>query len=199
MHDKLLLASGSEVRAQLLRRAGLEIEVEPARIDEEALRASLSAEGASPRDQADALAEYKARKVTQRHPDRLVLGCDQILSHSGTIMGKPQSPADAVDQLGRLAGSTHSLHSAAVLYHLGEPVWRHVSEARLTMRDLSEGFRQAYVERNWHSVRHCVGAYKLEEEGAVLFTRIDGDYFTVLGMPLLPLLSHLVVRGVIET
>lgn len=195
----LILASGSEIRATLLQNAGIDFQVVPARIDESAIRAGLAAEDASPRDVADALAEYKARKVGQKNPGALVLGCDQVAALKGDILTKPESPDHAAEQLARMAGQTHHLMSAAVIYHDYEPVWRHVGVVRMTMRKLTAGYIEDYVQRNWESIRHSVGAYKLEEEGVRLFSQIDGSYFNVLGLPLTELISYLIVRGDLET
>jgi len=195
----LILASCSDIRATLLRQAGLQFTVEPARVDESALRDALEAEGAPPRDIADALAALKAQKVGSKHPDAWTIGCDQVLEYEGQILSKPHSPQEALTQLQRLSGSTHRLLSAAVVYGDGAPLWRHIGQVRLTMRPLSDGYISAYVDRNWDSIRHAVGAYKLEEEGVRLFSRIEGDYFTVLGLPLLELLSYLITRGTVET
>ena len=195
--NPIILASGSVIRAQLLRNAGLTFDTVLPRIDEVAIRQSLTAEGATPRDIADTLAEAKARRVANRHPAALVIGCDQVLAFNGQIFAKPTSPADALTQLQTLSGGTHMLLSAVVLYAMGEPVWRHVGQVRLTMRPLSDAYLQDYITRNWDSIRHSVGAYKIEEEGARLFTRIDGDYFTILGLPLLELLSYLILRGTV--
>ena len=195
---QLILASASPIRAQLLRQAGLAFETHPARIDEDALRAALTAESAPPRDIADALAEAKARKLSPRHPGALVLGCDQILSHDGAILTKPDSRAAAEAQLRRLRGATHSLLSAAVLYQDGTPVWRHVGTARLTMRSFSDSYLAGYLDRTWPGVADSVGAYKLEEEGVRLFARIEGSHFTILGLPLLELLTALARRGDID-
>jgi septum formation protein len=194
----IILASGSAVRAQLLRNANVSFDVVLSRVDEVALRNSLGAEQASPRDIADALAEAKARRVANRHPTALVIGCDQVLEFKGQIFNKPTSPADAIGQLQTLRGQTHSLLSAVVLYATAEPIWRHVGQVKLTMRQLSDAYIHDYVARNWDSVQHSVGAYKIEEEGSRLFTRIEGDYFTILGLPLTDLLSYLILRGTLS-
>ena len=199
MIKPLILASSSETRLRLLRAAGLDVSAQYPRIDEAALRASLGADDASPRDIADALAEMKARKIAERMPDALVLGCDQVLEFRHKVWGKPESPGDAVSQLCTFRGQPHKLLSAVVLYDAGQPIWRHVGEVRLTMRPVSDDWLQAYVTRNWHSIRHSVGGYKLEEEGIRLFSAIEGDYFTILGLPLLPLLGYLGERGFITT
>lgn len=198
MNKTIILASGSEIRAQPLRNAGVAITIDPARIDEQPIRAALEAEGARPRDIADALAEGKARQVSSRNPGALVLGCDQIAEVNGEILGKPENPRQAEDQLRRLSGHRHRLHSAAVLYHEDRPVWRHVGQVTLTMRDLSSAYLADYLRRNWDSIRHSVGCYKLEEEGVRLFSRIEGDYFNVLGLPLIELLTYLIARGELE-
>lgn len=195
MAPRLILASASEIRATLLRNAGLEVAAMPARIDEDAVRQGMQAEGAPPRDLADTLAEMKARKLSEKHPDAMVIGCDQVLALGQATLSKPADPDDARAQLAALSGQTHMLLSACVVAEKGRPIWRHVGEARLTMHCLSDSYIDDYVTRNWDSIRHAVGCYKLEEEGVRLFSRIDGDYFTVLGLPLLPLLSWLAQRG----
>ena len=194
----LILASGSETRATLLRNAGLEISVQPARIDEENLRLSLQADGATTADLADALAEHKALKVSQKNAEGLVLGCDQILDLDGKVMTKPDSRDHARTQLLHLRGQTHCLLSAAVLYHQGKPVWRHTAVARLTMRSFSDAFLERYLHENWQDIRHSVGCYQLEGPGIRLFSRIEGDYFGILGLPLLELLNVLTLRKDID-
>lgn len=199
MTENIILASASDIRATLLRNAGVAHSVQIARIDEDAIRRSLEMEDASPRDIADTLAEMKAQRVAARNPEALVIGCDQILAHGATIFAKPATPADALEQLKSLRGNTHHLLSAAVVYGEGKPLWRHVGVVRLRMRDASDAYLDDYVSRNWDSIRHAVGAYKLEQEGVRLFSRIDGDYFNVLGLPLLELLSYLTLRGTLPS
>lgn len=198
MSPPIVLASTSTVRADLLRNAGLSLTTIAASLDEDALRAALQADSVSPRDQADALAEAKARKISQKRPDALVIGCDQILDLNGTILTKPASPAAARDQILQLRGQTHKLHSAAVIYENATPVWRHIGTARLTMRGFSDTYLDAYLARQGNDVCTTAGSYKLESEGIRLFDRIEGDYFTILGLPLLELLGYLNARGVIE-
>ncbi|PZX58986.1 septum formation protein [Cereibacter changlensis] len=198
-HMQIILASASETRLALLSAAGLQVTALPARIDEESMRAALEAEEASPLDIADALAEAKARKLAERHREALVIGCDQVLAFQRQVWGKPETPEAARRQLRALRGQTHRLLSAVVLYEAARPVWRHVGEVRLTMRDFSDDWLEGYLARNWDSVKSSVGGYKLEEEGVRLFTDVEGDYFTVLGLPLLPLLTYLGQRGFIPT
>lgn len=190
----LILASSSSIRATLLRNAGLDIRVEPARIDEDALRDSLLADGAHAHDIADTLAEHKALRIARRNPQSLVLGCDQILECDGRLYAKPATPDEAREQLRSLSARTHSLHTAAVLYAQGQPVWRHVATPRLTFRALSDAILDRYVAENWNDIRHCVGAYQIEGPGIRLIRSIEGDLFSVQGLPLLPLLDALITR-----
>ncbi|WP_170570908.1 Maf family protein [Ruegeria atlantica] len=198
MSVPIILASGSSIRAQLLENAGVPFSVQVARVDEDTMKRALLAEEASPRDIADALAEMKARKVSDKNPGSMVLGCDQVLDYDGQLLSKPETPEDALAQLKAMRGKRHMLLSAAVIYQDGEPIWRHVGQVRLRMRMSSDAYLRDYIDRNWDSIRHAVGAYKLEEEGVRLFATIDGDYFNVLGMPLLELLNYLAVKGVID-
>ena len=195
----LLLASASEIRLTLLRNAGLIVTAQPARIDETAIRLSLQADHANPRDIADTLAELKARKLALRNPTALVLGCDQVLALGDQIFAKPETAAQARHQLIQLRNQTHHLHAALVLYHQGQPIWRHIGTAKLTMRDFTDAYLDAYLSRWWPAVATSVGAYQLESEGIRLFSAVEGDYFTILGLPLLPLLAYLSLRGFIES
>lgn len=199
MPNDLILASGSATRRQLLENAGLSVTVDPARIDEESLRASMIAEGASPRDVADGLAEMKARRIAMKHPEGLVLGCDQVLALKSEVFGKAATPDELKQTLRRLSGQMHMLLSATVIYEDAEPVWRHVGVVRMHMRVLSDAYLDDYVARNWDEVRHSVGGYHVEGEGVRLFTRIEGDYFNVLGLPMLELVNYMALRGDIAT
>lgn len=195
MKNPLILASGSKIRTELLSSAGITHSVQVARIDEDSVRGALEAEQAKPRDVADTLAELKARKISQKNPGAFVLGCDQILQIEDRILSKPETIEQAKEQLTLLSGKKHMLLSAAVLYQDGEPKWRHIGMVRLYMRDLSDGFIDDYLGRNWPSVADSVGAYKLEQEGVRLFTRIEGDRFNVLGLPLIEFINHLTLIG----
>lgn len=197
MSPSLVLASGSDIRAKMLRDAGVLFDVTVARVDEEAVRQALDAEQAPPRDVADALAEIKARKVSEKNPGALVIGADQVLAFDGQIFSKPRDMEEVKQHLRQLRGQRHVLYSAAVICEDGQPVWRFVGQVSLSMRMLSDSYIDDYAERSWDSIRHSVGGYKIEEEGVRLFTRIDGDHFTILGLPLVPVLSYLITRGIL--
>ncbi len=195
----IVLASSSTVRQHMLRAAGLAISAMSARVDEEGVRLSMTTAGASPRDIADALADAKARKIANRYPESIVIGCDQVLDFVGEAWAKAETVDAARAQLQRLRGQTHLLHSAAVIYDGGIPVWRHVGKARMTMRMFSDAFLEDYLARNWDTARDSVGTYRIEEEGIRLFSLIEGDHFTVLGLPLLPVLNYFSDHGIISS
>ena len=196
---ELILASGSKARLAMLRSAGVAVAAHPARVDEDAIRAGMIAEGALPRDIADTLAEAKARKVSGKHPGALVLGCDQILGLGKQVLSKSDTRDAAHEVLTRLRGQRHQLYSAAVLYRDGEPIWPHVGIVRMQARNFSDAYLDGYLDRNWPAVSDAVGCYHLEGEGVRLFSRVEGDYFTVLGLPLIELLGYLTLRGELES
>ena len=195
----ITLASQSAARAAMLTAAGVSITASAANVDEEAIAAGLAAEGASAARVADALAEVKAVKVSRRVPG-LVLGADSIVvTADGRFLAKPGSRDGAAAQLRGLSGTTHQLVSAAVIAEGGVAVWRATDSARLTMRTLSDAFIADYLDRADPGIIHCVGSYHIEGIGAQLFTRIDGDQFTIRGLPLLAVLDYLRLRGELAT
>jgi septum formation protein len=192
----LVLASQSAARRAMLTAAGVPHEALPAHVDEDAITAGLLAENATPLRIADALAEVKALKISRQHPGALVLGADSVaVAHDGALLNKPETRDRATAQLRILAGTTHQLISAAVICAGGQPVWRANGAARLTMRALSDGFIADYLDAEGDAVLGCVGCYRIEGRGAQLFTRIDGDQFSIRGLPLLAVLDYLRTRG----
>ncbi|HTV70477.1 MAG TPA: Maf-like protein [Rhizobiaceae bacterium] len=189
--QRLILASGSPFRKQLLDQAGVSVEVIRPEIDERAVEAALKGSGSTPEDVAQVLAEAKAVSVSEQNPDALVIGCDQTLSLGDQIFHKPADMEGARRHLLALSGQTHQLNSAVVIARNGEAIWRHVGVARLTMRELSPAFIGQHLARVGNKALSSVGAYQIEGEGVQLFDKIDGDYFTIVGLPLLPLLAEL--------
>ena len=198
MAERIVLASGSRFRKAMLEAAGVDIDVVPAKIDERTVEETLEGTGASPEDVAQVLAEAKALDVSERQPGRLVLGCDQTLSMGDELFHKPKDMEDARRHLLKLSGRTHQLNSAAVLVRNGEALWRDVGIARLTMRKLEPGFIGRHLARVGPMALNSVGAYQIEGEGIQLFEKIDGDHFTIVGLPLLPLLKELHAMGAID-
>ena len=195
---QLVLASGSSARRALLLGAGLRFSVTVSTLDEEALKTQLLTTKAAPIEIAADLASAKAVQVSQTEPG-LVIGADQTLDLNGTLFSKPNSLVDLGHQLAQLRGQRHSLHSAIALARDGQVVWQDVVSAHLTMRDFSDGFLQTYLADHGQDVLGCVGGYKLESAGVQLFDQIEGDYFTILGLPLTGLLSALRLFGVVMT
>lgn len=192
----LILASASPSRRQLLANAGLAFEIEPSGVDEDEVKRSLLGERARPQDVAETLAEIKATRVSARHPAAMVIGADSTLACDGRQFDKPPSLAAARRQLQALAGRTHELCSSVVVARAGVRLWHCNERALLTMRSLSDSFLDAYLARAGEAVTTSIGAYQLEGLGAHLFSRVDGDYFTILGLPLLPLLAFLAGHGI---
>jgi septum formation protein len=192
----LILASRSSARRQMLQAAGVEVSLDPADLDEGAFKGRLLSEGATAAAVAEALAGQKALTVSSRRPGALVLGSDQTLELDGTLYDKAASLDEACARLGQFSGRTHRLHSGAALACDGRLVWSVSDTAELTVRSLSRAYIDAYLATNAEAALSAVGGYWLEGEGVQLFERIEGDYFTILGLPLLPLLAELRGRGV---
>lgn len=191
-----MLASASAARRRLLAQAGIAAEPALARLDEAEIKRSLGAAGASPRELAVALAELKAESVSRRRPGALVIGADQVLVAGDRVFDKPADRAEARAQLRALAGGEHRLVSAVAVALDGKAIWRHVGDARLRMRAIADASLEAYLEAVGEAALASVGAYQLEGPGAQLIAEVEGDYFTVLGLPLLPLLAFLREHGV---
>ena len=198
MSPGITLASGSTSRRALLAGAGIVAACIKPNVDEDAAKAAMRAEGMSVRDQAMQLAELKAIKVSARTPG-LVIGGDQMLSLENEAFDKPADLDAARDHLRKLSGKTHTLETAIVVCENGTPVWRHLARPKLTVRELSDAFIDSYVDRAGEALLSTVGAYQLEGLGAQLFTKIEGDYFSILGLPLLPLLDYFRTRGAMES
>jgi septum formation protein len=194
MSARLVLASGSGVRAMLLRNAGLDFDVQPADVDEDAIKQAFS--DLSPEDLALKLAEEKALAISAVRSGDLVIGADQILECDGVLFDKPKGYDGARDHMNKLRGRTHRLIAASCVAEGGEILWRNVEEARLTMRDFSDEFLDHYLATAGDGILASVGAYRLEEMGIQLFEKIDGDQTTILGLPLLPLFGFLRGRDV---
>ncbi|MFA6116534.1 MAG: nucleoside triphosphate pyrophosphatase [Sphingomonas sp.] len=197
---RLVLASKSASRRAMLTAAGVPFEAVAANVDEESAKAAMRAEGVAPRDLADRLAELKALRVSHRDPEALVLGSDSVVAlDDGSMLDKPADRAEAAEHLRRISGKRHELISAAVMAVDGRPVWRVVDRAKMFVRTLSDSFIDSYLDVEWPEISGCVGCYRIEGPGAQLFSRIEGSQFTVLGLPLLPVLDYLRVRGVLTS
>lgn len=188
---RLILASASATRARLLVNAGVPFEVAPAHVDEASLKTAMRAEGAHSGDTALALAELKAVRISTAQPDALVLGCDQLLDCAGAWFDKATDRADAARQLRALSGKSHELATAACVVQGGRRLWHAIEAPRLVMRPLDEALIEGYLDRAEDEAIGCVGAYRLEGLGSQLFARVEGDYFSILGLPLLALLDFL--------
>ncbi len=195
----LILASASSPRARILRGARIPFVAIPADIDESALKAKFLAEGKGVEEVARALAEAKAVRVSKSHRDDLVLGADQVLEFTGELLNKCSDPTEARQLLLRLRGRRHRLISALALAEAGRVIWTHSESASLTMREFSPAFLEAYLAQEGSEVLSGVGCYRLETMGAQLFEDVEGDYFSILGLPLQPLLAELRHKGVIAS
>ena len=191
MAHTLILASASRSRKKLLSNAGLLFEARPCDLDERSISDDLVRTGAPPKKVAYVLASEKAKAVSMENPGKQVIGADQLLVFQGRIFSKPANRKNAVRQLATLAGNEHRLISAVVVAVDGVVAWHHVTTSKMLMRKFSDAWLQNYVEKNWRKIRHCVGAYRIEKEGARLFKEVQGDIFSIQGLPLLPLLGYL--------
>lgn len=198
MPETVVLASGSPFRRTMLENAGVGIEAVPAQIDERAVEAAVEGSGVTPQELAAILAEAKALDVSERMPGRLVVGADQTLSLGDEVLHKPADMEAARRRLLLLSGKTHELNSAVVLARDGKVLWRHVGVARLTMRELDPGFVGRHLSRVGDKALSSVGAYQIEGEGIQLFEAVEGDHFTIVGLPLLPLLHELRALGAVD-
>lgn len=198
MSEPIVLASGSPFRRKMLEDAGLAVEAVPARIDERAVEQATQGSGVTPAELAAILAEAKALDISQDLPGRLVVGADQTLSLGDDVLHKARNMEEARRRLLALSGRTHELNSAVVIARDGRVLWRHVATARLTMRALDPAFIGRHLSRVGEKALGSVGAYQIEGEGVQLFEKIEGDLFTIVGLPLLPLLAELRKLGAID-
>jgi septum formation protein len=194
---EIILASTSEIRRKILSNAGIAVSVVDSELDETEAKKSMGEIG--PRDLALELAKLKSQKVSNKRPRALVIGADQVLGLKDRVFNKPSTRADAERQLLELRNETHTLFSAVSCTIAGTEVWRHCADARLTMRNFTEKFLASYLDANADDYLSSVGAYKLEKTGIQLFEKIEGEYFTILGLPMLPLLKFLREREVISS
>jgi septum formation protein len=194
---RLILASSSPARRALLQGAGLRFEALPAAVDEAAIKDAAQAEGIPPADAALVLADAKAERIARRHPDALVIGCDQLLVCEGRWFDKPADIAAARGHLQALRGRSHELVTAVVCHRHGARIWQHVAVPRLAMRAFGDGFLDAYLAAEGDCLTQSVGAYRLEGPGVQLFARVEGEHAAILGLPLLPLLGFLRDHGVL--
>ena len=196
MSARLILASGSAIRRQILDGAGLDYEVITRPVDETAIKEAMLAENARLRDIADALAEAKAMRVSRQEAG-LVIGADQIMVMDDTLFDKPNSLEDARERLISMRGKKHELIGAVVICENGAPVWRHMCKTKLWVRDFSDAFLDWYIETEGQALMKSVGAYRFEGPGSQLFEKVEGDFFAILGLDLLPVLDYLRTRGVV--
>jgi len=194
----IILASASSSRRRMLAHAGIDFETVPARTDEQSLKVTLLAGGTSPRDISDALAEMKAQKVSSKNPGAFVIGSDQVLECDGQLCSKMTTLEAAKIQLQNLRGKTHRLYSAVVISQDGAPLWRYIGRADMVMHDFSDAFIDDYLTAAGTDILASVGCYFYEEHGSRLFLKTTGDYFVILGMPLLEVLAYLRQQGAIQ-
>jgi len=194
---ELVLASASASRASILRAAGIAFEQKPARVDEDALKESMRLDGANAGETALALAVLKARRISAQNPEAFVIGADQLLDCAGVWFDKPKDRDGAAENLHALSGKKHELATALCVMREGASLWTHIARPALHMRVLNDDMIEAYLDAAGDQVLSSVGAYQLEGLGAHLFERIEGDWFSILGLPLLPLVAFLRENGIL--
>ena len=197
MKPRIVLASSSQIRSRLLNNAGIQHQVLEAVIDEEAVKAALESEGVSHRDIVDTLADMKAKKVANQFADAFTIGCDQIVVFHDKIFSKPKTKADMNLQIKAMKGQSHEILSAAVIYDGNLPIWRCIGRTKVTLRDLPSKYIKTYVNEHWETTKNCVGCYEVERNGAKIIKKIEGDFFNILGMPLLEILDSLEIHGIL--
>ncbi len=195
---RLILASSSKARHSMLTNAGVACEAIASMIDEDGYKQSMKAEGASAAEAAETLAEMKALRMYRQQPDGIVIAADQMLECNGIWFDKPRDRDNTRAQLRALRGKTHQLISAAVIYKEGSRIWGTIDTAHLTVRNFTDEWLEDYLDATGEEIYNCVGGYQLEGIGAQLFTEVRGDYFTVLGLPLLPLIGFLRDHGILK-
>lgn len=195
---RLILASSSKARYSMLKNAGVACEAIASMIDEDGYKQSMKAEGASAAEAAETLAEMKALRMYRQQPDGIVIAADQMLECNGIWFDKPRDRDNTRAQLRALRGKTHQLVSAAVIYKEGSRIWGTIDTAHLTVRNFTDEWLENYLDTVGDEIYNCVGGYQLEGIGAQLFTKVRGDYFTVLGLPLLPLIGFLRDHGILK-
>ena len=195
---RLILASSSKARYSMLKNAGVACEAIASMIDEDGYKQSMKAEGASAAEAAETLAEMKALRMYRQQPDGIVIAADQMLECNGIWFDKPRDRDNTRAQLRALRGKTHQLVSAAVIYKEGSRIWGTIDTAHLTVRNFTDEWLENYLDTVGDEIYNCVGGYQLEGIGAQLFTEVRGDYFTVLGLPLLPLIGFLRDHGILK-
>jgi septum formation protein len=196
--EPLILASASIIRRRLLEQAGVTVAIEPVAVDEAAIKESCHRQGTLIETCTEALAEMKAQRVSKNYPNAMVIGADQMLECGGIWFDKPVDRTAAAAQLQHLRGQSHVLVTSVVVVRCGVRLWHYIDRARLTMRCFSDAFLSSYLDRADDAVLASVGAYQLERLGVQLFDRIEGDYFSILGLPLLPLLEFLRRQGMLQ-
>lgn len=194
--QRLILASQSPIRAALLKQAGLSFETRPARVDEDAIREGLLAESTRPRQVADYLAETKAQAVALREGDGFIIGSDQIITCNDKFLEKSKTSEDLAQQMRIISGQKLEIFAAAVIFEGHRPVWRHIGVAQCFVKVMNDDVIKAYVRANFDEVKDSVGGFHIEGRGVTLFDRILGDYYAILGMPIIEILAYLRLRGV---